>query len=43
MVAKQEKQEVCIRSLEKLVVYVRKLRNFEFKRNYIGLPSMNLY
>lgn len=38
MVAKQEKQEVCIRSLEKLAVYVRKLRNFEFKRNYIGSP-----
>lgn len=42
MVAKQEKQEVCIRSLEKLAVYVRKLRNFEFKRNYIGSPQYEL-
>ena len=36
MVTKQEKQEVCIKSLEKLAPYVVKLKNFEFKRNYIG-------
>lgn len=38
MVTKQEKQEVCIESLEKLAPYVVKLRNKEFKRNYIGSP-----
>ena len=38
MVTKQEKQEVCIKSLEQLAVYVMKLRNGEFKRNYIGTP-----
>lgn len=38
MVTKQEKQEVCIKSLEQLVVYVMKLKNWEFKRNYIGSP-----
>lgn len=43
MIAKREKQEVCIRSLEKLAVYVRKLRNFEFKKTILVLPSMNLY
>lgn len=38
MVTKQEKQEVCIKGLEKLAVYVMKLRNGEYKRNYIGTP-----
>lgn len=39
MVTKQEKQEVCIKSLEQLAAYVVKLRNGEFKRNYIGTPN----
>lgn len=39
MVTKQEKQEVCIKSLEQLAAYVVKLRNREFKRNYIGTPN----
>ena len=38
MVTKQEKQEVCIKNLERLAAYVVKLRNGEFKRNYIGTP-----
>lgn len=42
MVTKQEKQEVCIKSLEQLAVYVIKLRNKEFKRNYIGSPQYDL-
>jgi hypothetical protein len=42
MVTKQEKQEVCIKSLEQLAVYVMKLRNKEFKRNYIGSPHYDL-
>lgn len=42
MVTKQEKQEVCIESLEKLAPYVVKLRNFEFKRNYIGSMEYEL-
>ena len=39
MVTTQEKQEVCIKSLEQLAAYVVKLRNGEFKRNYIGTPQ----
>lgn len=42
MVTKQEKQEVCIKSLEQLVTYVMKLRNWEFKRSYIGSPHYEL-
>ena len=42
MVTKQEKQEVCIESLEKLAPYVVKLKNFEFKRNYIGSMEYEL-
>ena len=42
MVTKQEKQEVCIESLEKLAPYVVKLKNFEFKRNYIGSSEYEL-
>ena len=42
MVAKREKQEVCIKSLEQLAVYVMKLRNKEFKQNYIGSPHYDL-
>lgn len=42
MITKQEKQEVCIKSLEELATYVVKLRNKEFKRNYIGSPHYEL-
>lgn len=42
MGAKREKQEVCIKSLEQLAVYVMKLRNKEFKQNYIGSPHYDL-
>lgn len=42
MVTKQEKQEVCIKSLEHLATYVLKLKNWEFKRNYIGSPYYEL-
>lgn len=42
MVTKQEKQEVCIKSLEQLAAYVMKLKNWEFKRNYIGSPHYEL-
>lgn len=42
MVTKQEKQEVCIKSLEELAIYVVKLRNGEYKRNYIGSPHYEL-
>lgn len=42
MVTKLEKQEVCIKSLEKLAPYVVKLKNFEFKRNYIGSSEYEL-
>jgi len=42
MITKQEKQEVCIKSLEQLATYVMKLRNWEFKRNYIGSPYYEL-
>lgn len=42
MITKQEKQEVCIKSLEELAIYVAKLRNWEFKRNYIGSPHYEL-
>ena len=38
MSTKQEKQEICIKSLEELSTYVVKLRNWDFKRNYIGSP-----
>ena len=39
---KTRKQEVCIKSLEQLATYVMKLRNWEFKRNYIGSPHYEL-
>ena len=42
MVTKQEKQEVCIKSLEGLASYVMKLKNWEFKRSYIGSPHYEL-
>jgi hypothetical protein len=42
MVTKQEKQEGCIKSLEELATYVTKLRNREYKRNYIGSPHYEL-
>lgn len=42
MVTKQEKQEVCIKGLDELAIYVAKLRNREFKRNYIGSPHYEL-
>ena len=44
MVTKQEKQEVCIQSLEQLAVYISKLRNGEFerKRNYISSPHYDI-
>ena len=42
MVTKQEKQEGCIKSLEELATYVTKLRNGEYKRNYIGSPHYEL-
>ena len=42
MVTKQEKQEVCIKSLEQLAPYVVKLKNLEFKRNYIGSSEYEL-
>lgn len=42
MVTKQEKQEVCIKSLEELATYVAKLRNGEYKRNYIGSSHYDL-
>ena len=42
MVTKQEKQEVCVKSLDQLAAYVVKLRNGEFKRNYIGSPHYKL-
>lgn len=38
MLTKLEKQEVCIKSLEVLAPYVMKLKNWEFKRSYIGSP-----
>lgn len=42
MVTKQEKQEVCIKSLEQIATYVMKLRNLQFKRSYIGSPQDEL-
>ena len=42
MPTKQEKQEVCIKSLEELAPYVMKLKNWEFKRSYIGSPHYEL-
>lgn len=42
MVTKQEKQEVCVNALEQLATYVLKLRNWEFKKNYIGSPYYEL-
>ena len=42
MVTKEEKQEVCIKALEQLATYVLKLKNWEFKRNYIGSPHYEL-
>lgn len=42
MITKQEKQDLCIKSLEQLATYVRKLKNWEFKRNYIGSPHYEL-
>ena len=42
MITKQEKQEVCIKGLEALATYVAKLRNREYKRNYIGSSHYDL-